>query len=128
MVPDVLRQVELSLDLTTRQAILAEAQRRTRMGPAEALRTLGTFVAERAGRILVSSVGGGLLTEAGLALFVDTRAQPDPDHARRLAALSEADRRAEEHIQARRRVIGALQHQVTMLEARLPASRLRSGE
>lgn len=128
VVPDVLRQVELSLDLTTRQAILAEAQRRTRMGPAEALRTLGTFVGERAGRMLLSSVGGGLLTEAGLALFVDTRAQPDPDHRRRLAALSEADRRAEEHIQARRRVVGALQHQVSMLEARLPASRLRSGD
>lgn len=127
VVPDILRQVELSLDLGTRQTLLAEAHHRTRMGPAEALRTLGTFVAERAGRLLVSSVGGGPFSDAGLTLFVESQTQPHPQHQRRLAALGEADRRAEEFIQARRRVVWALQHQVATLEARLPASRLGSG-
>lgn len=126
VVPDILHQVELSLDLATRQAVLAEAQRRTRMGPAEALRSLGAFLAERAGRALVSAVGGGLVGEAGLALFLDAHAQPDPGHARRLEALSDADRRAQEIIQARRRVVHAFQNQVAVLEAKLPASRLRN--
>ncbi|TWP50767.1 hypothetical protein FKR81_19385 [Lentzea tibetensis] len=125
VVPDILHQVELSLDAHTRQVIMAEAQRRTKMGPAEALRTLSVFVAERAGRILAGAVGGGLITHAGLTLLLETRTPPGPEHAQRLAALSEADRRAEEFILARRRVVASLQHQVAMLETRLPASRLR---
>lgn len=127
VVPDILQQVELSLDFNTRQALLVEAHHRTRMGPAEALRTLGSFVAERAGRLLVSTAGGGLVSDAGLTLFVESQTQPDAHHQRRLAALGAADRRAEEFIQARRRVVRSLQHQVAMLEARLPASRLSGG-
>jgi hypothetical protein len=123
VVPDVLRQVELSLDLATRQAILAEAQRRMRLGPREALQSLAAFVAERAGRVLLSAVGGGLLTESGVALLLDARSDP-ADHRARLATLSAADRRAEEFIQARRRVIHSLQDQVARLESTLPASRL----
>jgi hypothetical protein len=126
VVPDILQQVELSLDLTTRQTLLAEAHRRTRMGPAEALRTLGAFVAERAGRVLLSSAGG-VVGDAGLTLFIESHTPPNPAHQRRLAALGEADRRAEDFILARRRVVRSLQHQVAMLEARLPASRLGNG-
>jgi hypothetical protein len=123
VVPDILRQVELSLDHATRQAIMAETQRRLRMGPREAVRSLSTFVAERAGRALMAALGGGVLGDAGMALFLDSRTQP-VDHTTRLAKLSEADRRAEEFVQARRRVMYALEHQVNMLEATLPASRL----
>jgi hypothetical protein len=114
----VLQQVELSLDYTARQTLLAEAHRRTRMGPAEALRTLGVFVAERAGRMLAASVGAGVLSDAGLALFMESQTQAQPQNQRRLTALSEADRRAEAFIQARRRVISSLRHQVATSRAR----------
>lgn len=123
VVPDILRQIELSLDHATRQAIMAETQRRMRMGPREAVRSLSTFVAERAGRALLAALGGGVLGDAGMALFLDSRTQP-VDHTARLAALSDADRRAEEFVQARRRVMYTLEHQVSKLEAGLPASRL----
>jgi hypothetical protein len=123
VVPDILRQVELSLDHATRQAIMAETQRRMRMGPREAVRSLSTFVAERAGRALLAAMGGGVLGDAGLALFLDSRTQP-VDHTARLTKLTEADRKAEEFVQARRRVMFSLEHQVNMLEATLPASRL----
>jgi len=123
VVPDILRQIELSLDHATRQAIMAETQRRMRMGPREAVRSLTAFVAERAGRALLAALGGGVLGDVGMALFLDSRTPP-VDHTARLAALSEADRRAEEFVQARRRVMHTLEHQVTKLEASLPASRL----
>lgn len=123
VVPDVLHQVELSVDVHTRQTIMAEAQRRTRMGPAEALRTLGAFMADRAGKVVAATAGG--VTGAGLALLLESRAEPDPGYEERLAALGEADRWAEEFIQARRRVVWSLQHRIAVLEGRLPASRLR---
>ncbi|MBP2325710.1 hypothetical protein JOF56_006095 [Kibdelosporangium banguiense] len=126
VVPDVLNQVELSLDYATRQAIMTEMHRQTRMSPAEAVRSLSAFLADKAARVLASSIGGGLIGEAGVALFMDARARPDTHYQRRMAALSEADRQAEEIVQARRRVVQAMQAQVTMLEAKLPASRLRS--
>ncbi|MCE7010381.1 GTPase domain-containing protein [Kibdelosporangium philippinense] len=127
VVPDVLNQVELSLDFTTRQAILAQVHKQTRMSPGEAVRSLAAFLSERAGRVLATSVGGGLLGEAGLALFMDSRAEPDADYQRRIAALSDADRRAEELVQARRRVVQSMQNQVNILEAKLPSSRLQGG-
>ncbi|XVS68046.1 TRAFAC clade GTPase domain-containing protein [Actinosynnema sp. CA-299493] len=128
VVPDVLLRVELSLDTATRRAIMAEAQRRTAMGPAEALRTLGAFLAQRVGKALVSSIDGGMISGAALALFLESRTEPQPGVDRRGAALGDADRRAEGFVQARRRVVMALQHQVAVLEARLPASRVRSGD
>jgi hypothetical protein len=127
VVPDILRQIELTLDHATRSQLLAEAQRRMRMGPAEAVQSLAGFLADRAGRMLVSAVGGGLLGDAGLTLFLDTRGD-QAAHASRLATLTEADRRAESLVQARRRVVRELEHQVTLLEAKLPASRLRAEE
>lgn len=123
VVPDVLQQVELAVDVRTRQAIMAEAQRRLRVGPAEALRTLTAFVAERATKAVAATAGG--FTAAGLALLLESRAEPDPGYQERLSALDEADRWAEEFIQARRRVVRRLQDQVAVFEGRLPASRLR---
>lgn len=123
VVPDILRQIELSLDHATRQAIMAETQSRMRMGPREAVRSLSSFVAARAGRALLAALGGGVLGDVGMALFLDSRTQP-VDHTARLAALSEADRRAEEFVQARRRVMYTLEQQVSRLEASLPSSRL----
>ncbi|MFD8491721.1 hypothetical protein [Amycolatopsis sp. NPDC059657] len=121
VVPDILRQVELSLDRETREAIMTEARRRTKMGPAEALQTLAEFVATRAGKMLLSTAGGGLLADSGLALFLDSHFD---DGGRKATALNEADRRADEHILARRRVVSELQQQVAVLEAKLPSSRL----
>lgn len=124
VIPDVLQQVDLSLDQATRAAVVTEAQRRVRLGPAEAIRSLGVFVATQAGQTVLSAVGAGWLT-AGVSLFVDSYAPPPAfDTAQRLAALSEADRWAEEFIQTRRRVIQHLRSQVGLLEARLPASRM----
>jgi GTPase SAR1 family protein len=125
VVPDVLQQVELLLDRETRAAILAEAQRRVRMGPAEALYSLASFTAASAGQALLSVLGGGWLAGTGLSLLLDSFTEQGADNER-LAALSEADRWADELVQTRRRVIHHLREQVSMLEARLPASRLGS--
>lgn len=121
VVPDIMRQIELSLDRETREAIMTEARRRTKMGPAEALQTLAEFVAARAGKMLVSTAGGGLLADSGLALFLDSHFD---DGGGKAAALNDADRRADQHILARRRVVSELRHQVAVLEAKLPSSRL----
>src|SRR2546423_1078062 len=126
VVPDILRQIELTLDQATRSQLLAEAQRRMRMGPAEALQSLGGFLADRAGRMLVSAVGGGLLGDAGLTLFLDTRGDAR-EYGARVATLTAADRRAESLVAARRRIVRELEHQATLLEAKLPASRLHAG-
>jgi hypothetical protein len=127
VVPDILRQVELSLDRATREAIVAEAHRRTRMGPLEALQALSLFAAQTASRVLVSAVGAGIPGDAALTLFMDTQSLPGYDRDARIAQLDEADRRAERFVQARRRVVRELQNQVYVLEAKLPSSRL-SGE
>lgn len=126
VVPDVLRQVELALDRETRAAVMAEAQRRSRMAPAEALYSLSRFVAAQAGHAVLSVVGAGWLGDAGMSLFVDSYAGPSYENAQRMAALSAADRRAEELVLTRRRVVEHLQQQVSNLEARLPASRMGS--
>ena len=124
VVPDILRQVELSLDRETRARMLAEAQRRTAMGPREAVLALSRFVAERAGRAVVAAMGGGVLGEAGMALFLDSRARPDNGYAMAMSGLSAADRRADEVVRARRQVMQELERQVIRLESVLPASRL----
>jgi hypothetical protein len=127
VIPDVLQQIENSLDQATRAAVIEEAQRRVRMGPAEAVLSLSSFLAERAGRALLSAAGAGLLVD-GMSMFVDSYAPQGFDASKRLAALDEADRWAEELVRARRRVVRQLQFSVGVLEARLPASRIGSGE
>jgi len=127
VVPDILRQIELSLDRTAREAILAEAQRRLRMGPLEALHTLSTFAAQKAGKVLLAAAGGAIIADSALTLFMDAQATAT-DGGRRFAELDAADRQAEEFIQARRRVVQEFQHRVTLLEAALPSSRLGTGD
>ncbi|HEX3649927.1 MAG TPA: hypothetical protein VHV49_15985 [Pseudonocardiaceae bacterium] len=124
VVPDVLQQVEMSLDRDTRAAVLAEAQRRAGMRPAEALLAVGMFAAQRTGRVLLSAMGGGWLADAGLALFLDSYAPTEQHDLRRTAEMDDAERIADEFIQLRRKVLYGLRHQVSVLEARLPASRL----
>ncbi|HKN99778.1 MAG TPA: GTPase domain-containing protein [Pseudonocardiaceae bacterium] len=124
VVPDVMQQVEMALDRDTRAAVQAEAQRRARMRPAEALLAVGMFAAQRTGKVLLSTMGGGWLADAGLALFLDSYAPATQYDERRMAAMDEAERAADEVVQLRRRVLHGLRHQVSLLEARLPASRL----
>ncbi|HEY2063061.1 MAG TPA: hypothetical protein VGH57_32130, partial [Amycolatopsis sp.] len=69
----------------------------------------------------------GVIAESGLSLLLDTlgpRGYDPAEHSARLARLGEADRRAEEFVLARRRVVAELQRQVAVLEAKLPDSRL----
>ncbi|HEY0637178.1 MAG TPA: hypothetical protein VGD67_05990 [Pseudonocardiaceae bacterium] len=122
VVPDALQQLEFALDHATREAVVAEARRRLRMRPLEAVQTLGEFVAQHAGKLLVNALGGGLVTSSVLGLYADAQvaAGPDPRHA----VLTEADRRADELIRARRHVLNGLRHRVSVLEATLPNSRL----
>lgn len=127
VIPDVLQQVDLALDNATRQAVLAEARRRLRMGPMEALQSLTAFAGERAGRALVAALGGGLLVDSAFALFLDSRVAPEPALAGRLAELDGASRRAEELVTARRRVVHELRSRISVLEARLPSCRLHAG-
>lgn len=124
VVPDVMQQVEMALDHDTRAAVRAEAERRARLRPAEALLAVGMFAAQRTGKVLLSTMGGGWLADAGLALFLDSYAPATPYDQRRMDVLDEAERAADEVIQLRRRVLHGLRHQVSLLEARLPASRL----
>ncbi|HEY1574786.1 MAG TPA: GTPase domain-containing protein [Pseudonocardiaceae bacterium] len=124
VVPDVLQQVEMMLDRETRAAVIAEAQRRARLRPAEALLAVGVFAAQRTGKVLLSTMGAGWLADAGLALFLDSYPPVGQHDHRRIAAMDAAERAADEAIQLRRRVLHGLRHQVSLLEARLPASRL----
>ena len=127
VVPDVLRQVELSVDRATREAIMAEATRKVRLGPLAALRVLSEYAATSAGRALVAAMGGGFIGDAALGLYLDSRVTPDQQSSR-VAVLTEADQRAEALVWARRRVVRELEHHVSMLEATLPSSRLGLGE
>jgi hypothetical protein len=128
VVPDVLLQLELALDRATRDAIMAEARRRARLRPVEAVTSLGSFVASTAGRTLSTVLGPGalgLFMDVGMSLLLEFRDQRvGTDRAN---ALSAADRRVEEFILARRGVIRALHDQVNRLEATLPSSRLETG-
>jgi GTPase SAR1 family protein len=117
VVPDVLQQMEMALDQQTRAAVLAEAQRRVRMSPSEALYSLAAFTAASAGRVLLSALGGGWLADAGMSLFLDSYFTPDYENEQRRTALTEADRKAEEFVLTRRMVIQRLQDQVRLLEA-----------
>jgi hypothetical protein len=129
VVPDVLLQLELALDRATRDAIMAEARRRARLRPAEAVTSLGSFVANVAGKTLAAVVGPGavgLFVDVGMSMLLDFRDQ-HPLRADRARALDATDRRVEEFILARRTVIRSLHDQVSRLEATLPSSRLETG-
>ena len=90
VVPDVLRQVELSVDRATREAIMAEANRKVRLGPLAALQVLSEYAATSAGRALVAAMGGGFIGDAALGLCLDSRVTPDQQSSR-VAVLTEAD-------------------------------------
>lgn len=124
VVPDVLVQAELAIDAATRQALVAQARRQTTLRPRDAMNALGALVLQIAGNSLATG-GINLLVGSWLAPFLGTHgdAGPLPGSERR-AALTAADRRAQQAILARREVIRALQHQTSVLETRLPASRL----
>ena len=132
VVPDVFEQIERSLDEATRQQVLAEARRAAQLGPAQALKTLATFVGQAAGGALLGSIGlRGLPAFAGdvsFGLFLDARGGGLTERQAAVnSRLDAAGRRLEQQQQARRSVLRALQGRVDMLEGRLPASRL-SGE
>lgn len=124
VVPDVLVQAELALDAATRRTIVAQARSQTVLRPRDAMNALGAVLARLAGRSLATG-GIDLLVGSWLAPFLDTHGDggplPGSDHQ---AALTEADRRAQRAILARRQVIRNLQHQTSVLEMGLPASRL----
>lgn len=129
VIPDVLMQVELSLDLATREVIMAEAQRRTQLRPVDALATLGAFVMQTTGKALAGTAGSGglgVLASSWLGLYLDTQGEPS-GRGTAYRAVSEADRISERAIVARRKVIADLRRQVNLLEARLPSSRVESG-
>lgn len=124
VVPDVLQQVEMALDRGTREAVVAAARRRAGMRPGEALLSVAALAAQQTGKMLLASMGGGWLGNAGLGLLLDSYTLPKQFDQRRVAAMDDAEREADEFIQLRRMVLYGLRHQVSLLEARLPASRL----
>ena len=76
------------------------------------------------GRSLAAG-GISLLVSSWLVPFLDGRGDPGPlPGSNRQEALTEADRRAQRAILARREVIRSLRHQTSVLELRLPASRM----
>lgn len=127
VVPDVLMQLEMSLDRATREAIIDAARRRTR--PVEALTAAGTSILHATGQSLaIMGAGGiGLLASSWLGLYLDANRRPSPAAFAGDHRLSEADRAAQRAILARRKVIDDLQRQVVLLESRLPSSRFETG-
>lgn len=124
VVPDVLVQAELAIDAATRQALVAQARHETRLRPRDAMNALGAALLRMAGNSLATG-GVSLLVGSWLVPFLDGRGDAGPlPGSDRQAALTEADRRAQRAILARREVIGNLRHQTAVLETRLPASRL----
>jgi len=100
VVPDILRQTEMSLATRRRAELLARGAAAGADGPGEALRDARARTSRGRPRgFLLSSVGAGLVAESGLSLAA-RHARPrgyDPaEHSARLARLGEADRRAEE--------------------------------
>jgi hypothetical protein len=131
VVPDVLEQVERSVNMAQVQALLDNVRRQTAAGPAAALAELGSFVLRTAGRAVgaFSPMSTMFIGEAVAELF-----QPTVDAAadRRSAAnehrLSEAERAIEEFHLVRRKVIREFQSKVDVIEGRLPSSRLSGDE
>lgn len=124
VVPDVLVQAELALDAATRQALVAQARRQTLLRPRDAMNALGATLVHLAGRSLAAG-GISLLVGSWLVPFLNTPGDDGPlPGGNRAAALTEADRCAQQAILARREVIRNLQHHTSVLEMRLPASRL----
>jgi hypothetical protein len=123
VVPDILVQAELAIDAATRQAIVAQARRQTLLRPRDAMKALSALLLQLAGNSLATG-GINLMVGSWLVPFLDSHGDgplPGSDHQ---AALTDADRRAQQAIVARREVIRNLQHQTSVLEMRLPASRL----
>lgn len=123
VVPDVLVQAELALDAATRRTIVAQARSQTVLRPRDAMNALGAVLGRLAGRSLATG-GIDLLVGSWLAPFLDTYDGGPLPGSGAQAALTEADRRAQRAILARREVIRNLQHQASVLEIGLPASRL----
>jgi hypothetical protein len=126
VVPDLFDQVEARLTRENLAALDAEAQRRRRQGPLEALTSLTAFGGQIAGRALLSAFGPVAAVALGdtlLGLFLDSRGGT----ARQDAVAEELDaagRRLDEMAAARRRVLHDMRRKVHVLEGRLPHSRL----
>lgn len=124
VVPDVLVQAELAIDAAARQALVAQARRQSVLRPRDAMNALGATLSQLAGNSLATG-GINLLAGSWLVPFRDGSDDVGPlPGSGRQAALTDADRRAQRAILLRREVIRNLQYQTSVLEMRLPASRL----
>jgi hypothetical protein len=123
VVPDILVQAELAIDAATRQTIVAQARRQTLLRPRDAMKALSTLLLQLAGNSLATG-GINLMVGSWLVPFLDNHGDGPLPGSDRQAALTDADRRAQHAIVTRREVIRNLQHQTSVFEIRLPASRL----
>lgn len=120
ILPDLFRQIELSLDPITRRKLAAEARARQ-----EPRFSMGGFLNLPAGAALrqrLQDVVGGSAGREVVGMFLDWMGGVPAEEAR---AAGQARRQAATVDAARARVLGEFGAELRRLEERLPASRLR---
>lgn len=124
ILPDLFRQVELSLDPITRRKLAAEARSRR-----EPRFSMGGFLDLPAGAALrqrLQDVVGGSASREVVGMFLDWMGGVPAEEARAAGQARREDRRQAATVgAARARVLGEFGAELLWLEERLPASRLR---
>jgi hypothetical protein len=128
ILPDLFRQVELSLDASTRKQLADEARSRHGLNAAESRFSMGSFLNLPAGSALrqrLQDVVGGSSGKEVAGMFLDWMAGVPAEEIRASGRARQEGRRQAMTIEAARgRVLTEFGAELLRLEERLPASRL----
>lgn len=128
ILPDLFRQVELSLDEPTRRRLAEEARSRRGLTDDESRTSLGSFVNLPAGLALrqkLQDVVGGTSGKEVVGMFLDWMAGATAEEIRATGRARQEGRLQAQSIEAARgRVLTEFGVELGRLEERLPASRL----
>jgi GTPase SAR1 family protein len=127
VVPDILQQMENSIDARMRERINSRLAKMAKMGPLDRLRAAMSVFSRPAGKALVDSLQVVVPVVPGLVgLFLDWLDRPRRDIIDRTAVFrSDAERDAANLKTARELVLDSFRSGVQELETRLPACRLK---
>ncbi|MEU7857852.1 hypothetical protein [Nonomuraea sp. NPDC049141] len=129
VVPDLFDQVEMRLDAKLRAALDAEARRQTRLNSAQSTAMLAFQASARALFGALSLPLAAFAADVLMGLPRDSRGMAaEQGQAGPASQASEAARRAGEFLRVRRQVLQDMRGKPTMLEERLPSSRLSAGK
>ncbi len=128
VVPDVFDQAEMRLQEEFRADLDEEIRQRTRQTPLDRIAAASSLAGRAAGRALLQALGTPMVAVMGdvlIGLFLDSRDNVAGDQQARVARESgQAEHRAQEFLQARKRVLRDMRSKADLLEGRLPSSRL----